>query len=164
MLARTGLPRAKCETRAGSAPFWKPGPGPGLDRTSWFSSKPENMRLWPSAPGSPSREGGRGRVASTAGSRRPAGGARPVLSRCWPWGPGGPSWVSAGLASSPHASEACDGSVGALWLLAPDGGGVCGFRRPRGQGPRLPGLNPEMLSGAGWPQRVTPPSAPLSHL
>ena len=32
--------------------------------------------------------------------------------------------MSAGLASSPHASEACDGSVGALWLLAPDGGGV----------------------------------------
>lgn len=28
--------------------FRKPGPGPGLDRTSWFSSRPENMRRWPS--------------------------------------------------------------------------------------------------------------------
>lgn len=42
------------------SPSWEPGPGPGLDRKSWFPPKPENMRLWPRAPGRPSRACGQG--------------------------------------------------------------------------------------------------------
>lgn len=68
------------------SPSWEPGPGPGLDRKSWFPPKPENMRLWPRAPGRAFQGLRAGRVASIASCLQPAR-PRSVLSRVLPRGP-----------------------------------------------------------------------------
>lgn len=127
--------------------FRKPGPGPGLDRTSWFSSRPENMKRWPSALAvRPGPVGGAGRppVLGQPGLSSPGAGlgchAGAQLGRLLAWPP-------------PPACGACDGgkSGGAL---APGLG--WGWGRHSGK----LSLNPELLSGAGGPGRETPPSAP----
>ena len=94
MLERSGRPRAKLETLAGSS-FPEAGAGSRLGQNKLVFIEARKHEALAQRAGSSSRACGRGRAASSAGA------ARPVQSGCWPGVPCGRSArASAGLAST----------------------------------------------------------------
>ena len=122
MLERSGRPRAKLETLAGSS-FPEAGAGSRLGQNKLVFIEARKHEALAQRAGSSSRACGRGRAASIAGA------ARPVQSGCWPGGPCGRSArVSTGLTSTTS-----------LWGLrwGKGGGGVLGVvLGGSGSGPR----------------------------